>query len=78
VFIGSLGLFSTKACVGEISGSLLLYLLLYALIPYMLATNAFIFALNSVVQKLVACCPRECSWSLVTMGTVAQVCEVFS
>jgi uncharacterized membrane protein len=42
VFIGSLGLFWTKACVGESLGSLLFCLFLYALIPYMVARNAFI------------------------------------
>jgi hypothetical protein len=34
--------------------------------------------LNSVVQKLVPCCPRECSWSLGPVGTVGQVWDVFS
>jgi hypothetical protein len=29
--------------------------------------------LISVVQKLVACCPRECSWSLGPVGTVGQI-----
>jgi hypothetical protein len=42
VFIGSLGLLWTKACVGESLGSLLFCLFLYALIPYMLARNALI------------------------------------
>jgi hypothetical protein len=42
VFIGSVGLFWTKACVGESLGSLLFYLFLYALIPCMLARIAFI------------------------------------
>jgi hypothetical protein len=42
VFNGSVGLFWAKACVGESSGSLLFCLFLYALIPYMLARNAFI------------------------------------
>jgi hypothetical protein len=42
VFVGYLGLFWTKACVGESLGSFLLYLCLCALIPYMLARNASI------------------------------------
>jgi hypothetical protein len=46
VFNGSLGLFWTKACVGESLASLLLYLFLYALIPYMLARNAFILCIK--------------------------------
>jgi hypothetical protein len=33
--------------------------------------------LNSVVQKLVPYCPRECSWSLGPVGTVEQVWDVF-
>jgi hypothetical protein len=74
VFIGSLGLFWTKTCLGERLDSFLLYLFCYVLILYLLARNAFIFVhLNSVVQKLVTCCPRECSWSLGPVGTVGQV-----
>jgi hypothetical protein len=42
VFIGSLDLFWTKACVGERLESFLLYLFCYVLIPFMLARNAFI------------------------------------
>jgi hypothetical protein len=42
VFVGSLGLFWAKACVGESLGSFLLYLFLYALILYLLTRNAFI------------------------------------
>jgi hypothetical protein len=42
MFVDSLSLFWTKACVGESLGSLLFYFILYALIPYMLARNAFI------------------------------------
>jgi hypothetical protein len=45
MFIGSLGLFWTKACVGERLDIFLLYLFLYALIPYMLARNAFILCI---------------------------------
>jgi hypothetical protein len=45
VFIGSLSLFWTKAYVGESLGSFLLYLFLYALIPYMLVSNAFILCI---------------------------------
>jgi hypothetical protein len=74
VFIGTLGLFWTKACVGEGLDSFLLYLFCYVLILDLLARNAFIFVhLNSVVQKLVTCGPRECSWSLGPVGTVGQV-----
>jgi hypothetical protein len=74
VLIGSLGLFWTKACVGERLDSFLLYLFCYVLILYLLARNAFIFVcLNLVVQELVPCCPRECSWSLGPVGTVGQV-----
>jgi hypothetical protein len=51
VFIGSLGLFWTKACVGERLDSFLLYLFYYALILYLLARNAFAYVhLNSRVQ----------------------------
>jgi hypothetical protein len=51
VFVGYLGLFWTKACVGESLGSFWLYLLYYALILYLLARNAFIYVhLNSLVQ----------------------------
>jgi hypothetical protein len=46
VFIGSLDLFWTKACVGESLGSFLLYLFLYALIPYMLVRDAFILCIK--------------------------------
>jgi hypothetical protein len=50
VFVGSLGLFWTKACVGESLGSLLLYLFPYALILPLLAKNAFVYVhLNSRV-----------------------------
>jgi hypothetical protein len=45
VFNGSLGLFWTKACVGESLDSFLLYLFLYALTPYMIARNAFILCI---------------------------------
>jgi hypothetical protein len=49
-------------------------IILICLILYLLARNAFIFVhLNSVVQKLVTCCPRECSWSLGPVGTVGKV-----
>jgi hypothetical protein len=51
VFVGYLGLFWTKACVGENLGSFLLYFFCYALILYLLARNAFIYVhLNSRVQ----------------------------
>jgi hypothetical protein len=43
VFIGSLGLFWTKECVGERLDSFLLYLFYYALILYLLTRNAFNF-----------------------------------
>jgi hypothetical protein len=43
VFVGFLGLFWTKECVGERLTTFLLYLLLYALILSMLARNAFVF-----------------------------------
>jgi hypothetical protein len=46
VFIGSLGLFWTKAYVGESLGSFLLYLFVCALILYMLARNAFILCIK--------------------------------
>jgi hypothetical protein len=79
VLIGSLGLFWSKACVRESLDSFLLYLFCYVLILSLLARNAFIFVhLNSVVQKLVTCCPRECSWSLGPVGIVGQVRGVFS
>jgi hypothetical protein len=52
VFIGSLGLFWTKACVEEGLHAFLLYLFYYVLFPYMLTSNAFKFCtLNSVVQN---------------------------
>jgi hypothetical protein len=51
VFVGYLGLFWTKACVGESLGSFRLYLFYYALILYLLARNAFIYVhLDSLVQ----------------------------
>jgi hypothetical protein len=43
VFIDSLGLFWTKACVGEILDSFLLYLFYYVLILYLRTRNAFNF-----------------------------------
>jgi hypothetical protein len=43
VFIGSLGLLWTKACVGERLDSFLLYLFYYVLILYLLTRNAFNF-----------------------------------
>jgi hypothetical protein len=42
VFVGFLGLFRTKACVGEVLAIFLLYLFLYTLILYLLTRNAFI------------------------------------
>jgi hypothetical protein len=51
VFVGSLGLFWTKACVGESLDSFLLYLFCYVLILFLLARNAFAYVhLNSRVQ----------------------------
>jgi hypothetical protein len=51
VFVGSLGLFWAKACVGESLDSQLLYLLQYDLILHLLARNAFGYVhLNSRVQ----------------------------
>jgi hypothetical protein len=73
VFVGSLSLFATKVCVGESLGSFLLYLFLYALIPYTSQKCLYFVHLNTVVQKLDACCPRECSWSLGPVGTIGQV-----
>jgi hypothetical protein len=71
VFIGSLGLFWTEACVGERLDSFLLYLFCYVLILFLLATNAINFCVfNSVVQKSIACCPEVASWSLGLVGTV--------
>jgi hypothetical protein len=46
VFVGFLGLFWTKECVGENLAIFLLYLFSYALILLLLARNAF----NSVAQ----------------------------
>jgi hypothetical protein len=43
VFIGSLGLFWTNACVGGSVDSFLLYLFYYVLILYLLTRNAFNF-----------------------------------
>jgi hypothetical protein len=42
VFVGFLGLFWTKASVGESLVSVMLYLFLYALILLLLARNVFI------------------------------------
>jgi hypothetical protein len=42
VFVGFLGLFWTKACVGESLALFMLYLFLRALILLLLARNAFI------------------------------------
>jgi hypothetical protein len=74
VFLGSFGLFWTKACVGESWDSIMLYLFLYVLFPYMLTSNAFKFStLNLVVQKSIPCCPREYSWSLEPVGMAGTV-----
>jgi hypothetical protein len=45
VFMGSLGLFWTKARVGESLDSFLLYLFYYALILYLLTRNFFILCI---------------------------------
>jgi hypothetical protein len=45
VFMGSLGLFCTKACVGESLDSFMLYLFYYALILYLLTRNDFILCI---------------------------------
>jgi hypothetical protein len=41
VFVSSLSLFWTKACVEENLHAFLLYLFSYAIFPYMLTSNAF-------------------------------------
>jgi hypothetical protein len=65
--------------VRESLGFIFVRFILICLILYLLARNAFIFVhLNSVVQKLVTCCPRECSWSLWPVGTIGQALDVFS
>jgi hypothetical protein len=52
VFIGSLGLFWTKACVGERLNSFLLYLFYYALILYLLTRNAVVLCIKLSGAKI--------------------------
>jgi hypothetical protein len=78
VFVGSLSLFWTRACVGESLGSLLFCLFLYVLILSMLARNAFIYVhLNFIGANQLLAVQRCASWSLEPVGTVGQVLNVF-
>jgi hypothetical protein len=68
VFVGFLGLFWTKTCVGEGLAIFLLYLFLYSLILLLLARNAFNCVHLIQWLKLVACCPNEVSLVSRTSG----------
>jgi hypothetical protein len=73
VFMGSLGLFWTKACVGKFGFISVIFILL-CINPLFANLKCLYFVyLNSGLQTLVPCCPRECSWSLGPVGTVGQV-----
>jgi hypothetical protein len=51
VFVSSLSLFWTKACVEESLHAFLLYLFSYVIFPYMLTSNAFNCVINSSGAK---------------------------
>jgi hypothetical protein len=75
VFVGFLGFFWTRACVGEILAPVLLYLFLYALILLLLARNALFVCINFSGSNLIACCPNECSLVSRTSGYCLDIFE---